>query len=610
MPRLSPFQTQAKLTDLLDEMRTCAREREHRLHAFQSAATVAQLVKLLWSAVNASPIDTGGAVTTSCAAVHGGASEGMRRGTFLNLHLSLRRAGYFQRPHAVHLCSPPHCYVPPAWYRFVQRLDGCGEAGGDEEEEEEEECAVERCFREWEDGCAIWREVVTRERRRAALSGRLSQAEVQQQRLTYDCFLAALFELADSEVSGRYPLASPALLLSGLAVYLRSPRAPVCVSLSLSDTPFHSLSLTLLRPRTVQVERAYHDEKKHSSPPQHVDEEAENLPRADRPSPSGGYPGSKEWKGSKPLPGRSIRLQEYLDVIRAVVSDVLLPPSSGDTADAAAVPGAPPPVSADVGLTADSPTALAAPPSSGGVRLMHSFPAPETHRAECMRKLGMLRIAVATAQEPAAADSGSGAGGGSPGANALMSHFARGPTARKAAMAEFRAYCHECGKRRGALRLSYSELLHALQCMPGPSYAALTFRVNVMGRPTGQVRPPCHPALLFVSAALARLMTYSPEVSPDHFNLISSSTACAARVATQQGAARGGALRYGPAAVPDEMPRRGRRRIRHAGESTTASLQSAKQASKRTSHAESSVPSSQRCLLHVPTSRRRAFATR
>ena len=201
-------------------MRTCARERERRLLAFQSTATVAQLAKLLWSAINASPIGTGGAGGGSAGggtdAKHGGASkaghscscaDGMCRDTFLNLHLSLCRAGYFRRPHAV--SSPPHCYIPPAWYRFVQRLDGCGEkdgSGDDENDVEDEGCAVMRCFREWEVGCAIWRELVTRERRGVAtLSGRLTPAEVQQQRLSLDCFLAALFELVDSEVCGPLP---------------------------------------------------------------------------------------------------------------------------------------------------------------------------------------------------------------------------------------------------------------------------------------------------------------------------------------------------------------------------------------------------------------------
>lgn len=90
---------QDKLAELLEEIRRCVAERQQRLNAFLQCEKLRQLTHHLWQAALDSTEDVSGV--------------GLSRSSFLNLHLSLARGGYFARPRAVG--EPPYCYVAPPY---------------------------------------------------------------------------------------------------------------------------------------------------------------------------------------------------------------------------------------------------------------------------------------------------------------------------------------------------------------------------------------------------------------------------------------------------------------------------------------------------------------
>jgi hypothetical protein len=104
------------------------------------------------------------------------------------------------------------------------------------------------------------------------------------------------------------------------------------------------------------------------------------------------------------------------------------------------------------------------------LRMRHYWPTLEAHRAEAMRKLALLGVAI---REQAAGT----------------------PITRAVAVREFKMYCRHAGARSSASKLSYSQLVRALREMGGANYDALCFRHAVMSRATGQLQAPPSKAL-------------------------------------------------------------------------------------------------------------------
>lgn len=101
-------------------------------------------------------------------------------------------------------------------------------------------------------------------------------------------------------------------------------------------------------------------------------------------------------------------------------------------------------------------------------QLKETWPAMEVHRVEVMRKLSIIGSAIRERQEVSS-------------------------ISKATAAVEFKAYCRTVAAisdnvRKGDGVLTYSQLYRAFTEMKGENYDALTFRHNVMGRPTASMR--------------------------------------------------------------------------------------------------------------------------
>ena len=132
-------------SQVLCSLKNAVGERTCRLRAFKECATIQRALSLL--------------VEAAASGRDGSAATGLRRTEFLNLHLSIARAGYFSKPQQCTRSLQPYCWVPPPAVLKEQGREQVeeGDAYDDEEDLYGGRSGPDVGLRPWEEALAVWR---------------------------------------------------------------------------------------------------------------------------------------------------------------------------------------------------------------------------------------------------------------------------------------------------------------------------------------------------------------------------------------------------------------------------------------------------------------------
>ena len=481
---------QETLNNIEYEIRQGVREREGRLKAFSTCRALRRLVALLWEAVTEE-------VDALC----------ISRRRFLDLHLSLARAGYFAKPHAA--TQRPYCYLPRPYVRYyhehlsqsgarrsqsatglvAKAKESAAEEAVDETDDEEEdygEAGAGEGFRPFEDACAVWRQLhrhgKLQEPTLTPFSRTASSAPARRRAneatMPFDAFMEIVFELLDGEVRRTKPRSSEReSALDGKVRYLQLDDYANATRQLLQRVVVEAPINEPNSPRKLGSEPLF-EEGRDTAPvwtratrAALASKDAEQIPRsASLPMirRRGSMPSLAQVRASAPAPPPPPQASESLPLQRPPLQSI-------SSESPLALPMAPMggrrlslPSKAVLAVMQARAQAAEAQTPKRWFCLQHKWGLPFEHATENRRKLGMLRGAIQERHAPEAS------------AGSSSNTNLHGKAMRAAALKEFGIYSD------GDDRLSYTNLFESFKAMPG-AYGDLCFPYNLIARPTGQL---------------------------------------------------------------------------------------------------------------------------